>query len=72
MMYGYGMMGMGGWGIMHWLMFAAFVALIAYPVGSILKRLGYSPFWAILTFVPLLNIIGLWLVALNARARTEG
>jgi protein-S-isoprenylcysteine O-methyltransferase Ste14 len=31
MMHGYGMMGMGGWGFAHWLMFAAFVAVVAYP-----------------------------------------
>lgn len=72
MMYGYGMMGIGGWGITHWLIFAACVALIAYPVGLILKRLGYSPLWAALTFVPVLNVIGLWLVALDARSSVNG
>lgn len=72
MMHGYGMMGMGGWGVTHWLFFAAFVGLIAYPVGLILKRLGYSPLWAALTFVPVLNVVGLWLVALGERSRVDG
>lgn len=72
MMYGYGMLGMGEWGVTHWLIFAACVSLIAYPVGLILKRLGYSPLWAALTFVPFVNVIGLWLVALGGRSRING
>lgn len=67
--YEYGMFGMGawmgGWGAGSWLMFALFVAAIAYPAGLILKRLGYSPLWAALIFVPVVNIIGLWVVALT-------
>ncbi len=65
MMHGYEMM--GGFGVLHWLMFALVVAAIAYPVGIILKRLGYSPLWAALAFVPIFNIVGLWLVALSGR-----
>jgi hypothetical protein len=67
MMYDYGYMGawMGGWSISHWLFFIVFVALVLYPLGLILKRLGYSPLWSVLAFVPLINLIGLWLVALN-------
>ncbi len=42
-------------------MFAVFVAAVAYPLGLILKRLGYSPLWAALAFVPVANIIGLWI-----------
>ena len=51
----------GGWA--HWFMFAAVVALVLYPVGRILKRLGFSPFWSILSLIPLVNLIGLWIVA---------
>ncbi len=65
MMHGYGMM--GGFGILHWLMFALVVAVIAYPLGIILKRLGHSPLWVVLAFVPILNIVGLWLVAFTGR-----
>ena len=65
MMHGYEMM--GGFGVLHWLMFAVVVAAIAYPVGIILKRLGYSPLWAALAFVPILNIVGLWFVALGSQ-----
>jgi hypothetical protein len=64
-MHDYGLMWMGGWGFAQWLMFAAFVTVIAYPVGLVLKRLGFSPLWAGLVFVPVVNIVGLWVVALS-------
>jgi hypothetical protein len=51
----------GGWA--HWLLFIAMVALVLYPVGRILKRLGYSPFWSILSLVPVVNLVGLWILA---------
>jgi hypothetical protein len=72
MMHGYGMMGMGGWGFAHWLMFATFVAVVAYPLGLVLKRLGFSPLWAALAFVPIVNIVGLWVVALSGGKAADG
>ncbi len=36
-----------------------------YPIGRILARLGYSPFWSILAFVPDRKSGGLWIVALG-------
>lgn len=29
---------MGGWGFAHWLMFAIFVEVVAYPLGLVLKH----------------------------------
>lgn len=72
MMYGQGMMDMGGWCGMHWLVFASIVLLVVYPVGLVLKRLGYSPLWSIAVFLPVINIMGLWFVALDARTRSKG
>lgn len=60
---GYAMMGV--WGTSHWLIFALFVVIVLYPIGLILRRLGYSPFWSVLALVPIVNLIGLWLVALQ-------
>jgi len=63
MMYGTEMMAYwSGW---HFVMFAIFAALLLYPIGVILRRIGYSPFWCLLVLFPLLNIIGLWLLALS-------
>lgn len=34
-----------------------------YPLNRILRGICLSPFWAILAFVRLVNLIGLWVVA---------
>jgi len=54
-----------GYSFVHWLLFVIMVAAVAYPIGRILSRLGFSPFWTILAFIPLVNLIGLWVVALT-------
>jgi hypothetical protein len=46
--------------------------LILYPSGRILSRLGFSPLWAAIIFVPFVNIVGLWMVALAAWPRCKG
>lgn len=61
-MIGFGQM-MGAWSLWHWLVFAAAMAVVLYPVGRILDRLGFSPFLSLIAVVPILNIIGLWLLA---------
>lgn len=63
MMYGYDMM-TGPWAIGHWLVFAAMAALVLYPTGRILQRLGFSPFWSVVAMIPLANLIGLWVLAM--------
>lgn len=54
---------MGGFSIWHWLIVALAVAW-AFACGRILKRIGFSPWWAILAVFPLFNLIGIWIVAL--------
>ena len=51
-----------GWA--HWLIFIAMIALVLYPAGRILKRIGFSPFWSVLAFVPIVNLAALWVLAL--------
>ena len=63
---------MGSWSLWHWIIFVVGVILIVYPIGRILSRIGFSPFWSILAFVPLFNIVGLWIVALSAWPRDKG
>jgi len=45
------------------LIVTASVALIVPPVGNILRRAGYSKWWALVAIVAPLNIIALWLFA---------
>jgi hypothetical protein len=54
---------MYGYGSFHWFWFIVMVAVVAYPVGRILNRIGFSPLWAIAMFIPLLNLIALWILA---------
>ena len=58
---------MDGISIWHIIMFAVVVGLLLlvliYPMGRILSRAGWSPWLALLWFVPFLNVILLWVFA---------
>ena len=54
---------MYGYGSFHWLWFIVMIAVVVYPLGRILNRIGFSPLWAIVMFIPLLNLIALWILA---------
>jgi hypothetical protein len=61
MMYGWSdMMVLGP---VHWLFFIAVAAAVLYPIGRILNRIGFSPLWSVLVFVPFFNLVGLWVLA---------
>ena len=49
--------------IWHWLIVLICLLVFGYPVTRILKRLGYSAWWVIIAFIPLANLIGLWVLA---------
>lgn len=51
----------GGW---NWIVSVLFVLIvIGIPFAQILRRVGHHPAWAIIVLVPLLNLIGLWVLA---------
>jgi hypothetical protein len=54
---------MHGYSSLHWFWFIVMIAVVVYPVGHILNRLGFSPLWSILIFIPLVNLIALWILA---------
>lgn len=62
----------GNW---HWIappvMFLLFVILVAVPIAHILHRSGRSRWWTIILFVPLLNLIGLWVFAFSRWPKFE-
>jgi hypothetical protein len=39
--------------------------LFAVPAGIVLKRIGHSIWWALLCFVPLAALLGLWVLAFS-------
>jgi hypothetical protein len=50
------------------------IIIVAVPVANILHRAGRSRWWTILAFVPLVNLIGLWVFAFTRwpnRATTD-
>ena len=51
---------MTGYGLTHWLLLVVMVAVVLYPLGRILRRLGLSPFWSVLVFIPLVNLVSLY------------
>ncbi len=55
--------GMYGYGPTHWLWFIVMIAVVIYPAGRILNRIGFSPLWSIVIFIPLVNLIALWILA---------
>ena len=59
----YGWSDMMVFGPVHWLFFIVLVAAVLYPIRRILGRIGFSPFWLVLTFAPLVNPVALWVLA---------
>ena len=47
----------------RWVIFIIFSFLVLSPVIKILRRTGYSEWWSLLLFVPVLNIVALWVFA---------
>jgi uncharacterized membrane protein YhaH (DUF805 family) len=41
------------------------IVLLGVPVASILHRAGRSRWWILIAFIPLLNLIGLWVFAFS-------
>jgi hypothetical protein len=60
-----------GFGVTHWVVFVAFVAAVLYPVGRILDRIGFSPFWSVVSLIPLVNLIALWVLAFSEWPRNS-
>ena len=59
---------MGGFSLIHWIvLLIVLAAAIAWPIaaGVILKRIGYSPLWCLLFFIPIVNAIGACVVAFS-------
>lgn len=54
---------MGTVSIWHWLIVLMCGIAPMFPIGTILKKAGFSPLWAILWIVPLINVIGFLIFA---------
>jgi uncharacterized membrane protein YhaH (DUF805 family) len=54
---------MGSMSLLHWLIMALLLAIFLAPIARILKRTGFSGWWCVLSLIPLVGIIGLWVFA---------
>jgi hypothetical protein len=46
-------------------------ALFAVPAAMVLKRTGHSPWWALLCFIPVAALLGLWVMAFTSWTPTR-
>jgi hypothetical protein len=64
---------MGAFSIYHWAIIVtlAFVFPLLYiiPLWKIISKAGYSGFWSLLSVVPVINLIMLWVFAFSAWPR---
>jgi hypothetical protein len=54
---------MGSFSLVHWLILLLYIIVIGVPTAKIIGRLGYSKAWTILAFLPLVNVVALWVLA---------
>ena len=54
---------MGAFSPVHWLVVIGLAFLVCFPVARVLRRLGFSGWWALLWIVPFVNIAALWVFA---------
>ena len=56
---------MGSFSIFHWLIMLIFGIVFVFPVWRIAVKAGYSGAWSLLLFLPLFNVIILWIFAFS-------
>lgn len=56
---------MGSFSIWHWIIVCVIVLVYVVPCWRIVSKAGYSGAWALISFVPLANIIALWIFAFS-------
>jgi hypothetical protein len=55
----------GSFSIWHWLIILIITLIFVYPICRIVGKAGFAPAWGLLWFVPLVNIVMLWVFALS-------
>lgn len=54
----------------YWLLMLLIISM-PIPIGKILRKTGRSPWWALLYFIPIFNILALWVWAFGRGPRME-
>lgn len=53
---------MGSFSIWHWIIVLSVISVVV-PAWRILGRLGISPLWSLLYFLPFGGLVGVWVLA---------
>jgi hypothetical protein len=54
---------MGSFSLWHWLIVLLIIVIIYYPIYKIIRRAGFSGWWVLVSFVPVVNVIAIWFFA---------
>lgn len=54
---------MESFSIWHWIVIFGYVLVIVVPCWRIVSKAGYAGAWSLLSLVPLVNIVALWVFA---------
>ena len=54
---------MGSMSVVHWIIVIAVLFIVLFPTVKILHKAGYSGWWCLFLFVPIVNWIMLWVFA---------
>ena len=54
---------MGGFSLWHWVIVLLILVIVIWLPVRILHKAGYSGWWVLLTLIPVVNIVLLWVFA---------
>jgi hypothetical protein len=54
---------MGSFSLWHWIVILLVILLYGIPMALIIGRTGRSRWWVLAFFVPLVNVVALWVLA---------
>ena len=57
------MMTASAFGIAHFLLALVVLVILLFPIVKILQKAGYSGWWVLLWFLPIGNLVALWIFA---------
>jgi len=56
----------------HWVIVLVLLAIYLIPLVLVIRKAGYSGWWILIMFVPLVNIVMLWIFAFADWPRLRG
>jgi uncharacterized membrane protein YhaH (DUF805 family) len=54
---------MGEFSAFHWIIVLVVLIIFIFPIVKILQKAGYSGWWVLFWFIPIGNIVALWIFA---------